>query len=141
MNKFFVYGTLMSSMSNHRVIPIEAIESIEPATVEGMNLYQYAKSSFPAMTFGSGQVIGQVITIKKNFVKQATKMMDRLEGYVGPNDSRNFYDRVTEHCTLSDGSKVKANMYILDELNKGLGEPITDGDFRNFINSKRGNVV
>lgn len=39
MNLFFVYGTLMTSTSNHKVIPAAAIEKVEHAVIDQLDLY------------------------------------------------------------------------------------------------------
>lgn len=135
MTKFFVYGTLMTKMSNHRVIPQDSIESIEKATINKMDLYAIRHGHFPCMIEGTGQVIGEVITIKKEHSRQATKMMDQLEGYHGAGED-NFYNRVKRTITLSDGSKAKANVYLFNVENGGLGDQINDGDFRAWRTNK-----
>ena len=133
MNQFFVYGTLMSGMSNHQVIPKEAIESIEPAMMNGARLFRYGRSSFPGMVLGTGHVKGEVITIKNRYLKKAIKLMDRLEGYIGPNNPMNFYDRVAERVVLSDGSEVNAYVYLFNKSQGGLTDQIEDGDFKRWV--------
>lgn len=132
MNKFFVYGTLMSGCSNHRVIPAESIEKIEPATISNMKLYSYRSGSFPCMVEGKNKVIGEIITIKEEHLQQALKMMDRLEGYYGP-DRVNFYNREQKIVSLWDGTPVLAYTYLFNNNDpRELGKLIKDGDFRKW---------
>lgn len=132
-NKIFVYGTLMTEGSNHDIIPKESIEYIEPATVENVDLYMYRSSNFPAMIRGKRNVVGELITIKEEYINQVIKLTDILEGYISENNLDNFYHRIQGPCKLQDGSEIISNMYLYNESNGGLTELIQDGDFRTFI--------
>src|SRR5438067_2283736 len=105
MTKVFVYGTLMNGMSNHRVINPVVIEKIEAATVKDMDLYLVQGGGFPCMIPGTGQVFGEVITIKKEHSRAAIRRMDQLEGYHGKNDPMNLYNREQLKVKLSNGTE------------------------------------
>ncbi|UDY80724.1 gamma-glutamylcyclotransferase [Geobacillus phage GR1] len=133
MNKFFVYGTLMSGMSNHNILIQEAIENIEPAIVEKKDLYIHECGRFPCMLEGTGKVLGEIITIKPEYLNISIKLLDRLEGYYGLDDDMNLYHRILSHCKAHDGSLIECYMYLYNHKRKGLGEPINDGDFRKHM--------
>lgn len=133
MNKFFVYGTLMRGMSNHKILIQEAIESIEPAVVENKDLYIHECGRFPCMLEGTGKVVGEIVTIKPEYLNISIKLLDRLEGYYGPNNDMNLYHRVKGYCKSSDGSLIKCYMYLYNPKREGLGDPINDGDFKKYM--------
>jgi gamma-glutamylcyclotransferase (GGCT)/AIG2-like uncharacterized protein YtfP len=133
MNKFFVYGTLMSGMSNHKILIQEAIESIESAVADDKDLYMHECGRFPCMLKGTGKVSGEIITIKPEYLNISMKLLDRLEGYYGPNNDMNLYHRILGHCKASDGSLIECYMYLYNTKREGLGEPINDGDFRKHM--------
>lgn len=132
MTKVFVYGTLMTGMNNHQVINPEAIEKIEVATIENMHLFMVRGGGFPCMIPGTGQVTGEVITIKKAYSKSVMKRMDQLEGYRRKNDPENLYNREQFKVKLSNGSEVKAHVYIFNE-ERMLGSMIPGGNFRDVV--------
>lgn len=132
MIRFFVYGTLMEGMSNHKVIPQEAIESIEKASISNMDLYLYPSGTFPCMIPGNGIVRGEVITIKPEFVEISLYLMDQLEGYDDSNlKEDNFYNREVKAVALDSNEYVEAYAYIYNKgFNSTLGSRIAGGDFK-----------
>lgn len=133
MRKFFVYGTLMEGMSNHEVIPQEAIESIEKASISNMDLYPYASGAFPCMIPGDGIVRGEVITVKPEYLEVSLLLMDQLEGYDDSNlKENNFYNREVKAVALDKNEYVEAYAYVYNDKSFGsnLGSRIIGGDFK-----------
>lgn len=133
MNKFFVYGTLMRGMCNHKILAQKAIENIEPAVVEGKDLYIHKCGIFPCMVEGTGKVFGEIITIKLEYLDTSIKLLDKLEGYYGPNNDKNLYHRILGHCKTLDDSLVECYMYLYNTKKEGLKELINGGDFKKYM--------
>lgn len=131
MNKFFVYGTLMTDCSNHKIIPQDSIENIERATIDNVELYSYINGKFPCLIEGKSKVFGELITIKKSHLSNVKKLMDRLEGYneKAP-ESYNLYNRKIKEVKLEDGSIINAYVYMFNPERNGLGSLITEGDWK-----------
>ena len=137
LRTFFVYGTLMTGCANHHVIGTEAIERIVRAKMHNADLYMYDKSYFPCMIVGQGAVTGELVTIKKQAFDKIIARMDRLEGYIAPNNPKNFYDRVIRWAEDEYGEVIEAYCYLYDAKNGQLGEKIADGDFKRYVKTKR----
>lgn len=85
--KVFIYGTLLKGEVNHKVIA-PFIVSLEKGKISGRLV---DAGSFPAAILDdmTKEVHGEWATIKT----EGLVYLDRLEGYIGPNEN-NFYDRV-----------------------------------------------
>ena len=127
----------MTGCTNHHVIGTEAIERIVRAKMQNVDLYMYHKSYFPCMVAGQGEVIGELITIKEHAFEKIIARMDRLEGYITPNNPKNFYDRVIMQAEDEQGERIGAYCYIYNANNGQLGEKITDGDFKHYVKTRR----
>ena len=136
LRTFFVYGTLMTGCANHHVIGTDAIERIVSAKMQHVDLYMYDKSYFPCMIVGQGEVIGELITIKEHIFEKIIARMDRLEGYVSPNNQKNFYDRFIMNAEDEQGELVEAYCYVYNASNGQLGEKIVNGDFKRYIKTR-----
>lgn len=136
LRTFFVYGTLMTNCANHHVIGTEAIERIVRAKMHNVDLYMYHKNYFPCMIAGQGEVLGELMTIKEHAFEKIVARMDRLEGYVAPNNPKNFYDRFIMQAEDEQGELVEAYCYVYNTDNGQLGEKITDGDFKRYVKTR-----
>ena len=137
LRTFFVYGTLMTDFVNHHVISTDAIERVVQAKMQNVDLYMYHKSYFPCMVNGQGTVIGELITIKEDVLEKILMRMDRLEGYISPNNPKNFYDRVIMQAKVERDEMVDAYCYVYNVSNGQLGEQIVDGDFKSYLRTQR----
>ena len=136
LRTFFVYGTLMTGCTNHHVIGTEAIERIVRAKMHNVDLYMYDKSYFPCMIAGQGEVTGELVTIKEHAFEKIIARMDRLEGYISPNNPKNFYDRIIMQAEDDHGEIVEAYCYVYNTANGQLGEKIADGDFKCYVRTR-----
>ena len=133
---FFVYGSLMTGLHNHRVINPKFIESIEHATIENVELYSYIGGGFPCLLEGNSKVVGEIITIKEDHLNEALKAMDRLEGYNENGPKRNnLYNREVKTVMSEDGSLVDAYVYMFNQR-RSLGERIVEGNWRTWRTNK-----
>lgn len=97
------YGTLMTGERNHRFC--ENAVSITPCVVKG-TLYDTGYG-FPAFVpQGTTEVKAELIEIPIS----AWADVDRLEGYP------RMYDRRLYPATLTDGTKTKAWIYVMNRL-------------------------
>jgi len=77
ISRIFVYGTLLSGMSNHKRFCGDAL-TVVPAVTTG-RLY-HLPYGFPAMfDTPDGQVVGEVMTFPD--IEKTLERLDRLEGY------------------------------------------------------------
>ncbi len=107
INRVFVYGTLLSGMSNHDRYCGDAL-TIEPAVTTG-RLY-HLPYGFPAM-FDSpdGQVFGEVMSFPD--IEQTLERLDRLEGYRA-GDDQSHYIRIKKAVLIQNRNFSSAWMYI-----------------------------
>ena len=97
------YGTLMTGERNHRFC--ENAVSIQPCTFTG-TIYDTGYG-FPAFVpKGATEVKAEIIEIPIS----AWADVDRLEGYP------RMYDRRLYLATLTDGTKIKAWIYVMNRL-------------------------
>lgn len=130
INRVFVYGTLMTSMTNHhRIKPF--IKAVLPA--KSIGLLYHLPYGYPAMVPGNRQVQGEVIELTD--ITQGLKVLDDLEGYQGPGYCCNLYNRVVQEVEQETGERLLAYVYLWAkpaEL-KILGTPVPGGDWRKYI--------
>lgn len=110
------YGTLMTGERNHRFC--ENAVSITPCTIKG-TLFDTGYG-FPAFVpEGATEVKAELIEIHIS----AWADIDRLEGYP------RLYDRRLYPATLTDGTKIKAWVYIMVTL-PPQAKVIPSGDWK-----------
>lgn len=135
MNKlpFFVYGTLMSGLYNHRVISGYA-ESIVEATLKNAQMYAIP-GAFPYVVKSeNGEVKGELIYAKEHLYEDALASCDMLEGYIeGHNDC--FYNREKVIVTTSEGEEVEAWTYYAGTVAGYKAKIVEDGNYKNFLNN------
>ncbi len=135
ISKSFVYGTLLSGMSNHRRFCGDAL-SIEPAVTTG-RLY-HLHYGFPAMFEATdGRVFGEVITFPD--INKTIEAMDYLEGYRP--GGRCHYLRIAKRVTiLSTNKTALAWVYVYPEERlkeiMSIGEMVSGGCWRKHISTR-----
>lgn len=140
INKFFTYGTLQTGCSNHGIIDPRAIEKIESATAKSYDLHMHECQVFPCMINGTGEVKGELITIKEEYFEEVLKDLDFLEGYYENNSSASLYHRVLSSYETSEGKEVQAYGYIYNHLIRGgLAQRVWSGDFKEYIQNRGDN--
>jgi gamma-glutamylcyclotransferase (GGCT)/AIG2-like uncharacterized protein YtfP len=110
-----VYGTLKQGFSNHQVAqranPIEIIDGELPnfGTMYDVGFY-------PAVsTVGYSTIYGEIYVFDPKRMQEALVGLDSLEGYRGPNDHGNHYDRIVVDAIDKDGNKHKCYVYVIDD--------------------------
>ena len=126
----FVYGSLMTGMSNHSVIA-PFVQGVRVAYTKG-TLY-HLPDGYPALVEGSGIVWGELFDLRDS--QNALTILDRFEDFYGPGNSHNLYERVPQTVWSEDGTEFTAQVYRWAkplEL-KGIGVPVPNGDWREFL--------
>ncbi|MDP4160847.1 MAG: gamma-glutamylcyclotransferase family protein [Bacillota bacterium] len=132
VNKVFVYGTLLSGLSNHRVVKPYVVDCKAAKTVGQLYHLPYG---YPAVIDSDSEqkIIGELLELKE--AEPALKALDRLEGYIGPGDRRNLYERIVQEVVMTDCSRVLAYIYVWANPEKldRIGELVPDGDWRAYM--------
>jgi len=107
---FFVYGTLRSGEVNHDVFLRDRTQREEPGLMRGLVLYDGPGYPY-AVEEPGGVVTGEVMTARTEAYDELLRALDRLEEYV-PGAPGNLYERVAREVTRSDGTAVRAWVYV-----------------------------
>jgi gamma-glutamylcyclotransferase (GGCT)/AIG2-like uncharacterized protein YtfP len=110
--KIFVYGTLREGQSNFGLIS-DLVKSITPATTRG---WMFDLGGYPVLVDGSGHISGEVMEFHDP--EEAIKRMDALEGYNGPNNASNHYEREQTTVEMMDGRLEICEVYRYSENRK-----------------------
>jgi gamma-glutamylcyclotransferase (GGCT)/AIG2-like uncharacterized protein YtfP len=111
----FVYGTLRSGEGNYSWALAGKTASETRATLTGAVMHD--NGGFPFVTMldatETNQVIGDLMYINPDDYFLVMNSLDGLEGYRGPGNPGNMYDRVLVTVTTEDGTEVEAYTYLV----------------------------
>lgn len=126
MKNLFVYGTLMSRYSNHRVLPPDSIY-LGKATLPGFSMVAIGRS-YPGIVENDEAMVKGEVYMVPDF-----KETDRLEGYNEKNDRDwNHYLRENVKVQLEDTKEeVWAATYVYNRDTNGLAK-VPGGDWRAY---------
>ena len=108
--KIFVYGTLkeggrFAEVYKDKFDPLR--KGIRPAKIKGT---LFNLGSFPGVKLeGDAEVKGEIHSFDE--FDAILKIMDRIEGYRGPDNPDNLFNRETVEAELDDGSTEEAVIY------------------------------
>lgn len=114
-NQIFVYGTLKKGFVYHEEVLQDSILQIEDAFLYGF--FMYDLGAYPGIKpspDGSGTVIGELLTIKKEKAIKVLCRMDELEGYIPGDFINSHYVRGREEVRTTDGKWHKAWVYVFN---------------------------
>lgn len=136
--KIFVYGSLRTGFFNYEKYLKGKVIKSELGRVKG-TLYHMPKKGYPALVQGDGFVYGEVMTILD--YEKTIEDMDVMEGYLGPLNENNEYNRVEMDVEiLGKNSPEKCYVYYYnrdkEEDFKKDSILIEDGNWRNFMINK-----
>jgi len=121
LDKFFVYGTL--KVGGHFSTRFDRLrKSDEKAIIIGFDLYDLG--SFPAITKGDGEVVGELH--KYSDPKEALAHMDMIEGYNGDPD-HDLYKRIIIPVTIKGGEQIDAWVYVFNNKIPNHAKKIVNG--------------
>ena len=88
----FVYGSLRPNLFNFEKYLEGKTLDIKPAVLKNavlknMDLYHIPYKGYPAITKGTGVVVGEIITVKD--YDSTVKAIDIMEGFLGENNPNN----------------------------------------------------
>ncbi|MFC0054684.1 gamma-glutamylcyclotransferase family protein [Streptomyces actinomycinicus] len=107
---FFVYGTLRPGEPNHDLLLRGRTLAEEPGRLPDTELYDGPGYPY-AVERSGGEVRGELVTARPEGYAELLAGLDRLEEYV-PGDPRNLYERVARDVVRTDGSAVRAWVYL-----------------------------
>lgn len=122
----FVYGSLMTGMSNHSIIA-PFVTRVRTGT-----LY-HLPDGYPALIAGDGIVRGELVDIKDS--PNALEILDRFEDFYGVGNPHNLYERVAQTVWCEAETAVTAEVYRWakpDELQQ-IGILVADSDWRSYL--------
>jgi gamma-glutamylcyclotransferase (GGCT)/AIG2-like uncharacterized protein YtfP/cation transport regulator ChaC len=118
MHKLFVYGTLRKGESNHGLLGNSPCVSML-AQVNGIMVD--TGYGYPAMTQGTDKVCGEIYEIDA----ETLLLIDGLEGFNGPGDSRNLFERVAT-TAYTDRGEVQVLVYVSNQFPSDAFIPFGD---------------
>ncbi|MDP3905848.1 gamma-glutamylcyclotransferase [Novosphingobium sp.] len=131
---FFFYGTLLDGSDNPVAAAIHALlEPVGPATVHGaLFAVPDALGWFPALVVGDGLAHGKLYAARAGFGAADLAAMDRYEDFDPANPAASLYLR--QELELTGGGS--AQVYVWNRPLPAGAEPIADGDFRHWLESR-----
>lgn len=132
---FFVYGTLRPGGRHHAWALRGRTAAEEPAELSGAMLYEGPGYPYAVRTPERPRetVRGTLVRVVPAAYPEVLAALDRLEGYAGPGDGANLYDRVTAWPVRHDGVRVRAWLYAaaprLAARLRASGRPVPGGDW------------
>lgn len=132
----FVYGSLRPNFFNFEKYLEGKTLDIKPAVLKNMDLYHMPYKGYPAITKGTGVVVGEIITVKD--YDSTVKAIDIMEGFLGENNPNNEYHKILlEVNHLNSNKKEKCYTYFYNaDIDKDCNEKavfISDGDWKNYM--------
>ena len=129
-----VYGTLRPGGGNYNwALKGRTIEE-KTVRLNGLRMYAAAHGGFPYAAYGDekDQLVADLITVEDKHYEQVLSSLDRLEGYYGVDDPRNFYDRL-RFCLNINSTPIQAWIYLITDPSflEGLVH-VRNGDWLDF---------
>ncbi len=110
-NYLFTYGTLMQGEELADYISRCSPTHSQPAWISGQ-LYNLP-AGYPGLKLNSTgdlPVAGEVYHFED--IQNALQILDEVEGYSGPADANNLYERQAIEVILSDQTRIEAWVYV-----------------------------
>jgi len=105
-----------------------------PARARGLLYHQNAKG-YPAMVSGDGWVKGELLEFAD--YDNVLTLCDRIEGFLGPGNPGNEYERRATAVEPEDGGKCSAWVYWYARQDlcstDNPAAPVSSGDWREFM--------
>lgn len=138
---FFVYGSLLPGLSNHRLLS-QYNPTLREARFSGGQLFPCSprRMPYPALVVDGNpenEVVGMVAYIPEVDFLQALTDLDYLEGFFSAGDPNNLYDRIIGTVQTEDGEE-EVYLYVASKELQALmlGFPVVpDGDWKTWISS------
>lgn len=144
----FVYGTLRSGEGNWSWCLQGRTIAEMPATLTGARMWSNGGFPFVYMdeSVKTDVVVGELMYIPEHLFAEVLRDLDGLEGYRGPGNEFNLYDRKVVTVTTEDGEQVEAYTYLVSERiyedrlrDSDPSIRIASGDWLAYVNASRGN--
>lgn len=134
----FVYGSLLRGHQYHRMVGGSTL-AVRPAVLPGAALYD--AGPYPYAVLGGGdQVHGELVYVRPEDYGTVLTALDGLEGFLGPGDPANDYDRLAR-TVLEDGTRpVSAWVYVAAparEREVRAMPRVPGGDWAGYVSARR----
>lgn len=126
-NLYAVYGSLRKGLGNHPVLGDSKLVG-ECKTPPTFTMFSMFGGGFPGVIKSGNTSI--VLEVYEAADARTEQRLDNLEGYRGPNNPRNFYNK-----ELIDTPYGKAYIYYINSSTTGLQE-VESGDWKQFKENK-----
>lgn len=120
-----VYGTLKRGCGNNDVMKMANGKYIRSYWTDG-EFTMYSLGGFPAITLGGKQSIHVEL-----WDVETIAPLDTLEGWYGPNDPTNMYQRTLIHTPIGPALIY----YMLEEKVKGWYDVVESGNWSRYVNN------
>ncbi|MBC8016725.1 MAG: gamma-glutamylcyclotransferase [Sporomusaceae bacterium] len=135
--RVFVYGTLMTGMSNFCIVK-PFVKSVTLGKLRG-KVYDLPYG-FPGASLGEKDqwIVGEILELIE--IDTAMRLLDQLEDYYGPSSPQNMYEKSIAEIVTLEGEIFDAYVYTwakIEQLNK-IGTFIDHGNWRHYRSEGKG---
>ena len=109
----FTYGSLRDGFFNYNKYLAGKVTSNRIGKIKDVDLYHMPYKGYPAIIPGSGEVIGEVMTISD--CDNVMKAIDEMEGFISEGNPQNEYDKKLVEVELEDGTKEMCHAYFYNK--------------------------
>ena len=107
--KVFVYGSLRTGFFNYDKYLKGKVLSCKHGKVKG-KLYDMPHKGYPAVISGDDDIYGEIMEVSN--YEEVMNAVDKMEGYYGPNNENNEYNRIIVEVYNTDDNIIeKCYMY------------------------------
>jgi gamma-glutamylcyclotransferase (GGCT)/AIG2-like uncharacterized protein YtfP len=107
-----VYGTLRPMGGNYEYFLGGRTVSEQDVVLDGFTMY--GGGGCPFLAVGDRQIVATLVHLTEDEYVDTMKGLDFLEGYRGPGDPFNGYERILHTFTL-DGEEIQAWIYVASD--------------------------
>lgn len=131
----FTYGSLREGFFNYNTYLDGKVISNKIGKIKNVDLYHMPYKGYPAIIPGSGEVIGEVMTLSD--YDNVMKAVDKMEGFISEGNPENEYDKKLIEVELEDGTKEMCYAYFYNkDCDKSFDKEsifIFDGDWKKYM--------
>ena len=112
----FVYGSLREGFFNYDKYLNGKVVEKKDAKLENMKLYHMPYKGYPAITFGTDIVLGEIMVLNEDYYEDTMSAMDEMEGFISEKNPENEYHKVIlEVENLHTKEKEKCFVYFYNK--------------------------
>lgn len=131
----FTYGSLREGFFNYDKYLDGKVISNKIGKIKNVNLYHMPYKGYPAIIPGTGEVIGEIMTLSD--YDNVIKAVDEMEGFISEGNPQNEYDKKLVEVELEDGTKEMCYAYFYNKNCDNLFDQeaifISDSDWKEYM--------